>query len=234
MTSGRVPDSSSDEASESGTNGGVVRYDERLRDSVAAFQRLAYPLRRRSLIAPRWNWMFLVSAARLGERPAVWVYRDSAGVHAQRGAILVRLQCGPEEIVAGWLVDTVVLPHRRGRGIGDMIVAEATHALPVGLSLGQTGHIRALQDRHGWQPVASMRSWLLVVRPAQAFRGRVPNEVLRAGAARAARAWRLGCEVLLARTPSGDVRVVDRFDEGHDRLWDRVRQRFGCLVVRDA
>jgi GNAT superfamily N-acetyltransferase len=212
----------------------VVRYDESMYGEVLAFQPLAYPNRRRDWIEPRWNWMFIRSAERVGVPPHVWVQRDVDGVHGQRGAIMVRVHCRSTAMVAGWLVDTAVLPHLRGHGIGHALVERATRDLPLGLSLGQTGQIRALQDRHGWRPVATMHSWSLVLQPGEAFRRRVPNALVRLGLAWAAFTWRVARAALAPGAGPYQVRHVSHFDAAYDRLWERVRCQFDCLVIRDA
>ncbi|WP_396623720.1 hypothetical protein [Luteitalea sp.] len=215
-------------------DGGILAYDASLHAEALAFQPQAYPRRRRAWLASRWDWMFLGSASRLHERPAVWFHRTDAGMFGQRGAMLVRLRCGHDSLIAGWLVDTVVLPDVRGRGVGGALVARATRDLPVGLSLGQTGQIRTLQDRCGWQPVASMRSWSLVIDPQTAFRGRLRQEVVRAGVAWGASLWTHVCG-LWARPASAFTSCpVDRFGPAHDALWSAVEAQHACAVVRDA
>lgn len=221
-------------AADNGATEPIVRYEHRMHDAVMAFQPKAYPSRRLAWIRPRWDWMFLRSAERVTEPVGLWIYQDDIGIQAQRGAIMVRLQCGSVETVAGWLVDTVVLPHLRGRGVGDRLIARATRDLRVGLSLGQTAQIRSLQDRHGWRPVVSMRSWCVVLDAREAFRGRIRNNVVRALLARAGSAWRAACHVFVGRDGAKEVRRVERFSEVHDQLWERARPHFGCLVVRDA
>jgi GNAT superfamily N-acetyltransferase len=106
-------------------DGGILAYDASLHAEALAFQPQAYPRRRRAWLASRWDWMFLGSASRLHERPAVWFHRTDAGMFGQRGAMLVRLRCGHDSLIAGWLVDTVVLPDVRGRGVGGALVARS-------------------------------------------------------------------------------------------------------------
>lgn len=238
---GGMPDDRSPSAERAPASGDprreVIRFDARLAPEVFAFQQSAYPHRRRDWIEPRWRWMFLDSAARVGVEPLVWLCRDETGVVGQRAAIAVRLHTRAGTLPTGWLVDTAVLPHRRGQAIGKTLVARATRDLPVSLSLGQTEQMRALQSRHGWQHVATMDSWLVVLNVRRAFRGRVRLAAMRVAIASAGWLWWRLC----SRIGSRDERVrrlvprsVEVFDDAHDRLWTRVRDRFGCAVERDA
>lgn len=213
----------------------VVRFSDALAAEVLAFQFDAYPSRRADWVEARWRWMFIESAARLGVAPMVWLCRDHFGVVAQRGAIAVKLHTSAGELLTGWCVDTVVLERLRGQSIGSLIVARATADLPVSLSLGQTAQVRALQDRHGWQPVATMRCWLLVLDPRHAFCGRLSRgrAFIIAGLfwswQRMLRWWRR----LAIAKHRFKVSEIENFGAEHDRLWERVRAQYQCAVVRD-
>lgn len=213
----------------------VIRYGEALASDVFAFQRLAYPDRRADWIEPRWRWMFLDSAARVGVEPLVWLCRADAAVIGQRAAIAVMLHTRAGQFVTGWMVDTTVLGQFRGQSLGGALVARATADLPLSLSLGQTEQIRRLQSRCGWRDVATMDSWLLVLNARRAFRGRLRNALARFVVAGAGWAWqRARGRLRTARTRRLSSRPIETFDVSHDQLWDRVCSQYGCAVVRDA
>jgi len=216
---------------------GILRYSEDLAPEIFAFQHEAYPAREPSLIEPRWRWMFLGSAARLGVEPMVWLYRSKDGVVAHQGAIAVELHTSAGTIVTGWFVETMVLEHVRGKTVGPMLVAKAREDLPVNLSLGQTEQMRQLQYRLGWHSVAGMDSWLLVLKPRRAFRGRVRNVLLRVAVAGAAWAWQRSARgVRRAMSPRRRLtrRLIERFASEYDQLWARLRDQYRCAIVRDA
>ncbi len=73
---------------------GLIGYDPALEQEIFDFQQVAYPTRRTDWIAPRWRWMFLASAQRLGIPPMVWLYRNASGIVAHQGAIPVKLKVG--------------------------------------------------------------------------------------------------------------------------------------------
>src|SRR5690606_4332589 len=67
----------------------IVNYSPDLEPLVYRFQEGAYPKRRRDLIPPRWRWMFVESAGRLGLEPRVWLYRENGRIAGHNGAIPV-------------------------------------------------------------------------------------------------------------------------------------------------
>ncbi|NOT27602.1 MAG: hypothetical protein HOP16_16065 [Acidobacteria bacterium] len=215
---------------------GIKRYSASLEDDIFAFQRAAFPTRREDLVEPRWRWMFLSSAARLGVEPMVWMYCNAEGVVAQQGAIPVRVRVGDTERVTGWFVETMTLESVRGKAIGPMLVAKAIQDLPFNLSLGQTPQMRELQFSLGWRQVCPMDTWTFVLNASRVLAGKVPNRPARAIAAAVLAARQRGQYFRGRRRLNWvpEVRVLDRFDATHDRLWETVKAQFPCAVVRDS
>jgi hypothetical protein len=215
---------------------GIRRYSADIEQDIFRFQRAAYPSRREDLVEPRWRWMFLSSAERLGVEPMVWVYCNSDGVVAHQGAIPVRVKLGNAERVTGWFVETMALESVRGKAIGPMLVAKARQDLPFNLSLGQTPQMRALQFNLGWRQVCPLETWTFVLNATHVLTGKMPNRGTRAIAA-AVLAGRQRVRFLLGRRRMNwvpDVRLLDRFETRHDRLWNQVKHQFPCAVVRDS
>jgi GNAT superfamily N-acetyltransferase len=214
---------------------GLLHYADWLHDEVLAFNLAAYPARRVDWVDPRWRWMFLESAARLGVDPMVWLYRATTGVVAHQGAIPVRLQAGGREFTTGWFVETMVLEKFRGKAVGAMVVQKALEELPLNLSLGQTAEMRAIQIALGWVEVGPFERRIYVLRPDRVLSGRIGGPGRRVAAAGLAGLQRLrGWRTWLRRRARLCVKEISRFDDRHDRLWRTVAGEFDCAVVRDA
>jgi hypothetical protein len=220
-----------------GTNAprGLIAYDPNLEDEIFAFQRAAYPRRRSDWIAPRWRWMFLESAQRLGVHPLVWLYRTREGIAGHQGVMPVTLQIDQAERVTGWFVETMVLESVRGKAVGPAVVARTKRDLPFNLSLGQTPQMRALQFSLGWQQVCSLPTYTFVLSPWAVLEGKLPGWSRPAAAAalglwQRAR-WLRGRRRLTWRP---EIREIAQFDDAHDALWAAVRRAYRCAVVRDA
>jgi hypothetical protein len=215
---------------------GLLEYGESLEHDILVFQREAYPTRRRDWIAPRWRWMFLESAQRLGVAPMVWVYRNASGVVAHQGAIPVKLKVGTDEHITGWFVETMALESVRGKAIGPMLIKKALEDVPFNLSLGQTPKMRAIQLAMGWQHVAPLETYVLIFNQQKVFANKVRPLWLGNLAAcglsilqgsRRMLGWRR-----LRWIPT--ISEITRFDASHDRLWEEVEHEYQCIVVRDA
>jgi hypothetical protein len=216
---------------------GIRRFSASIEEDILAFQRAAFPSRREDWIAPRWRWMFLSSAARLGVEPMVWIYCNRNGVVAHQGAIPVRLKVNDDERVTGWFVETMTLESVRGKAIGPMLVAKAKQDLPFNLSLGQTPQMRALQISLGWQEVCPLSTWTFVLNAFDTLTGKLQNRLVRAVAATLVAGWQQARYVRGRRrglTWAPVVRLIDRFGSTHDHLWETVKKQFPCAVVRDS
>ena len=210
----------------------IAGYSPDTESLVFTFQRQAWPKRREELIAPRWRWMFVDSAKRLGLEPRVWLYRDNGRVVGHNGAIPVRLKVGGDELDTAWLVDTMVLEEFRSQAVGSRLMLQSDQDLPFALSLGQTSQMREIQLRLGWEQVAPLQTAQLLIRPERVFKGKLPGPAATAAGLglRAAFAVR---DAFKSRTKA-QVREIARFDSRHDALWARMAATVTCTVRRDA
>ncbi len=214
---------------------GLLRYAPWMEREVVCFQRHAYPRRDPRLIGPRWRWMFIESASRVGVDPMVWIYRKNSRIVAHQGAIPVRLQVGRQTIVTGWFVETMALEEVRGKAIGPMVVRKALEAVPCNLSLGQTAHMRQLQLAMGWTPVRPLNTYVLLLNPSRVLESKIPGKALRWATATAVECRRFGAA--FGRRVSNrrvQVQLLSHFDERHDRMWERMSSELCCAGIRDA
>ena len=210
----------------------TVGYDSGLEPEAFAFQEAAWPHRHRELIPPRWRWMFVESARRLGVPPRVWLHRADGRVVGHMGSIPVALQVRNRVLQTGWLVDTMVSDEHRRRGLGSRLMVQAHEDQPFSLSLGQTAEMREIQLRLGWQQIAPLEIAQLLIRPEHVLRGKLPKPAAMAAGLglRASTAVR----GLLRGKSDVCVKPVARFGERHDTLWQTVSRTLACGVVRDA
>lgn len=201
-------------------------------DEILEFQQTAFPTRTESLVAPRWRWMFVASAERLGVQPRFWVHRDDGKIVAQMGSIPVRLKVGTDHLDTGWLVETMVREEYRKKAIGSRLMVEAHEEQPFSLSLGQTAEMREIQYRLGWKNVAPLQTAQALVRARNVLKAKLPSPLGWAAGATIDSSSALARRLRPRRRFA--VRSIDRFDERHDRLWDRVAPEYTTAVVRDA
>ena len=215
----------------------IAGYAPVLINKVLEFYRTAWPNRRHGLIAPRWRWMFLDSAKRMGVDPKMWIYRDASDVIAFTGAIPVQLKIDNDATTVPWLVDTMVLESCRSLGLGPEIMIQANAELPFALSLGQTKEMRTILDRLGWRQIAPFQTYVYPLRPYRMLKDKFnPLLIGPAGAGMQMRQYvkRLQIKRQILPLDARPISVSDGFDQRHDRLWDAVKDQYGCAVVRDA
>ncbi|MCA9246769.1 MAG: hypothetical protein KDA42_06625 [Planctomycetales bacterium] len=214
---------------------GLVRYLPELEREIFVFQRAAYPHRDPSLVEPRWKWMFIEPARRLGLDPLVWMYRRKDEIVAHQGAIGVEFQLDGKKFTTGWFVETMALESVRGKAIGPMVIQKALEDLPFNLSLGQTETMRNVQFALGWEQVAPLRTYVLPLRPVRVLKGKMNNLATRFAAAQML-SWRQRMKRWTYQRAQAGVthRMVERFGAEHDSLWRRLANEFRCCVVRDA
>lgn len=213
---------------------GLVSYHSNFDHGIFEFIEKAWPRRRKDWIQPRWQWMFIESAKRLGVPPMVWLYLDEGSVVGHHGAIPVRLQIGKDELTSGWFADTMTLESHRKLAIGAQLMMRARVDLPFGLSLGQTKEIREMAHGLGWKTIAPLQTFVLPIRPRQVLRTKL-NPVFAeiVGGGMNAREFVRRSSRKLADTSLSICRL-DHFDASHERLWDSVRNDYECAVMRDA
>jgi hypothetical protein len=215
---------------------GLIGYDPALEPEIFDFQQAAYPTRRTDWIAPRWRWMFLASAQRLGVPPMVWLYRNASGIVAHQGAIPVKLKVGEQEHTTGWFVETMALESVRGKTIGPMLIKKALEDLPFNLSLGQTPQMRTIQLTMGWTQVAPLGTYVLLLNPREVLAAKIAPWIARDSAALGLAALQLGKRTVGRRRLRWQATIseITHFDSTHDALWDTVKDAYQCAVVRDA
>ncbi|TWU19987.1 type I polyketide synthase [Allorhodopirellula heiligendammensis] len=212
----------------------IIGYSEAVEPALSNFLTQAFPDRPRDLVMPRWKWMFLESAQRLGVDPQVWLFQDGDKIVGHHGAQLVRFEIRGKQSTTAWLIETMVLESHRDRGVGTRLVIQSLEDMPFNLSLGQTENMRAILENLGWKRVAPLQTYLLAINPGRVLKGK-----LHPAAIPAASAWmRLRGKARRMLSPASSVhatvRQVTRYDARHDRLWEKVSGSYGCATVRDA
>jgi len=210
----------------------ATNYDPSMEADILAFQTNAFPERRADWVAPRWRWMFIKSAVRLGVSPRFWAHRDNGAIVGQMGSIPVLVKVGDEQLNTGWLVETMVLKDYRTQAVGSRLMVEAHEDQPFSLSLGQTAEMREIQFRLGWRQVAALQTAQLLVRPGNVLKGKIPTPA--AWAADVGLRTSSALRDLLGHRSTYSATAIECFGRRHDALWAEASRDLPCAVVRDA
>lgn len=212
----------------------VVGYEPELEGKILDFYAKAWPDRKKELIEPRWRWMFLESASRLGVEPRMWNAFVEGTLVGFTGAIPVKVKVDDAERLTSWFVDTMVLESCRNWGLGPMIMMQAREEHNFNLSLGQTKEMRSILLKLGWQQVAPFQTYVYPLRPGRMFKGKF-NPIVAGPTGAGLQLRQYAKQVKLqGKTMTLQTRLVDRFESRHDQLWQEVKEAYTCAVVRDS
>lgn len=213
----------------------ITHYTPHDQAAVLAFRRAMYGADATVAGAPYVHWLYNDAPNRANGRNCLWLYRKAGQLQAHQGGLRIGLKVGAHEHDAVWLLDLMVTPPFRMRGVGVLlpqIACETTH-LALGMEVSDDAR-RALL-RAGWLDLGSVP---LYVRPLdlpavlqQRGYGGVWAGIGRAGNA-ALRAWDTVHRASTAR-PGMQLIEVTEFDERADQLWAQASTAYPVLCRRD-
>jgi hypothetical protein len=171
----------------------------------------------------------------------------------------VRVRAGSEVAAAHWVVGFMVLPEYRQGLVGPLLIKRANETLGLAMTLHVEEAALRVFKGLGWTHLGVVPQYACVlsgVRLLNRLRldrieflyrrcgrwagpmawiaaARVTRLVLGLGLSAPCRLW--ASSGILRRPAAADYQVGEEseFDDGYDRLWERVGSKFDALVVRD-
>jgi hypothetical protein len=140
----------------------VTRYQPGDRPALREFQREHFGANARHLDDEFFAWLYERNPNNDAAGPSLWICRRNGVLVAQQGSIPVPLKVGDSEIRGGWMVDWMVHPAWRLKGISPALFAvnAATNDVLLGLGLEEVAY-RTVR-RAGWTDAGRLS---LFVRP---------------------------------------------------------------------
>ncbi len=180
-----------------------------------------------------WKWHFLENPLVAQDNLPTWIIVDGEEIVGQLAAIPIELKIGETEMPAIWVVNIVVLPEYRRRGLGHHLfqVARDTFCSTM-IALGYNEGSGAILNRLEWFEMGRINRYHKLL-----FPGDADSKLSRMGVVRDV--------VNLAFAPlrpsisklvpsNGEIREVTRFDSDFDELWRSARAGWPCAVVRSS
>jgi GNAT superfamily N-acetyltransferase len=177
-----------------------------------------------------WDWHFPQAPHTDADNLPVWVALDQEKIVGQLAATEVKLKVDAEVRDAIWILDLVVDPGYRRRGIAKGLAAAAEAFCPTVLGINTAAqHSTELLTSLGWKIVWQIPRFHKLLLPGSfVFAGgpvaRLPARILDAALAPRARPVKSG---------GAEVRAIDSFGAEFDDLWARAKNQWRCSVVRD-
>ena len=173
-----------------------------------------------------WDWHFLEAPYADRNDLPVWVALDGAEVVGLLAAVEVRLMVEGEERRAIWILDLLIDPSYRRRGLAKKLALLSAEFCPIVLGINTAAqHSTELLLALGWQHVGNLPRYRAILNPGSALPSSVPrplrqfaNAALRRDKAAASR--------------SVDIRPVSGFDATFDALCHEASRQRPCSVAR--
>lgn len=203
------------------------------KDKVLSFLKTAYADNPRQSSSEFWDWHFLEQPHNANHLPPVWLATIGDRIAGQLGAIQVELNVGGEAHPAIWILDLIVDPDFRRRGIAQKLVSAARDFCPLILGVNTNEqHAPALLQKLGFVIVTKIPRFHKILFPGEAL-----NEIARIGPVRAAANLAfapLRAGLMNLQNSDEDVRLLQHFDGSFDELWQASRGQWRCSVSRSA
>ncbi len=204
------------------------------KDALLFFLRGSYPDEPSKSDPLFWKWHFLENPNVSAGNVPLWIVKTGERVVGQMATIPVRLKVGEKEKPALWIIDFILAPEYRGRGLGKglMKVARATYCTTM-IALGYNAQSEAVLLSHKWVSLGNINRYHALFFPGNAIRDPSRIGPVKQLANLLYAPFRPSRSRLLPNG-SGTLREIREFDASFDRLWDEASVRWPCAVVRDS
>jgi GNAT superfamily N-acetyltransferase len=200
-------------------------------DALLSFLRVAYADEPRKSEPAFWRWHYLENPLTPPDDIPLWVVRSGKRIVGQLATIPVELKVGGDQTRAIWILDFVILPEYRGRGLGKRLVLAARESFPTMITLGINEQSTAVFRSLKWVALGGVHRYHRLLYPGDALSEVSKFEPLR----RLANLCYAPFRPRDARTSDragGVVREITTFDGSFADLWQRASAQWTCAVVR--
>lgn len=209
----------------------IGRYRPEDRPGAEALYRRVFGADAATANRQRWAWQYEDNPSNPSATPEIWVARDGGTVVGQYGTMPVQLLVHQTPVAGSWGMDVMVAPERQREGLGERLFRTWDTHVGVSLGLGLSESSYRLFGKLGWPDVGPLPCFVKPLTTRAVARSGWPDP-----ANRALSALVLGLVRVLGHPPAdaGELNLLDRFDEGVTRLWERVSPKLDLAVRRDA
>jgi GNAT superfamily N-acetyltransferase len=198
------------------------------KDEVLAFLRKAYAENPRQSGEKFWDWHFPESPFCDSRDLPVWLAKVDGRIAGQLAAVPVEFNVADETVPAIWILDLIVDPEFRRRGIAKKLALASKEFCPFVLGVNTPKqHAPKLLEGLGWKIFSKIPRYQKILFPGNAMHEIARLAPLRSVANLAFAPFRRGAI-------SSEVKIVDTFDSRFDELWDRARIQWPCSISRTA
>ncbi len=195
-----------------------------------AFLQRAYDDNPRMSDESFWDWHYTQAPYKDAEKLPVWVAKSGEQIVGQVGTIPVEVNVEGIRRKAIWVLDMIVAPEFRRRGLAKKLVNAAHEVCPFGLVINteaQVGSTKLLQDA-GYKIIVNVPRFHKPLFPANDIREISKFNLLRKSVNFAFAPFRPRFK------ENKNVRVVETFDRSFESFWAEAETQWSCVVRRDV
>lgn len=198
------------------------------RGNLLAFLQKVYEENPRMSDAEFWDWHFLETPHANSENLPVWVARSGETIGGHLAATPVKINLQGEQKDAIWILDLIVAPEFRRKGLAKKLVRAAEEFCPLVLGINT-------KEQFSTQLLEGLNYKIILNIPRFhkfLYIGNDIREIARIGFLRET--------VNAAFAPfrprfkkNKNIRIIEKFDASFDELWAEAETQWTCAVRRD-
>jgi len=196
------------------------------------FLRLAYPLDPRKSDSHFLDWYYRQNPNVGMEHIPVWIATDGVKIVGQLATILVQLKAGSVYTKAIWILEFILLPEYRGRGLGKRLVLAAREHYPTMITLGINEASTRVFNSLEWVPLGGIHRYHKLLYAGNSIQTLAKLDLLRAGFNWLSAPMRFSNSNRTVAT-SFELKHDSSLDPAVNELWATASAQWPCAVRRD-
>lgn len=166
--------------------------------------------------------------------PSLWMSTRDGVVVGQQGVLPVRLKLDDAEYRAAWLIDLMIHPDWRLKGIAPALLTASRSCTDIMLGLGVEDEAYKTLRRRGWQDITNMSYFVRPLDPKACGAGLNAPKLLTQLAPRVLFSGSAAIAGTLTGTLTGsELEPIAAFDERVDAIWAAANREYPIVVRRD-
>ncbi len=175
------------------------------------------------------DWLFKENPGNSGDTYSVKLAMDGIDVVGHLGYIPVTMAGPQSHYQACWLLNLMVNPEYRGRGLGSQLVMEVARMFEITAGLGANAPARRIYSRLGWTDFGCLKRYILICNPYEV-------RIMMQDPENRNYPWPLTSNGLYTWGEQKKVEIltVKHFDKTHDQYLIPMSEQIGWGTVRSS